>query len=309
MMQSLDAAESREVDVAMPARHDGYSSMEQWRVEEGLEVPPSATPFLRWAGGKRGLAPRIIRYFPDSYGRYVEPFLGSGAVFFKLRPGSATLSDLNPDLMCAYRVVRDSVEELISGLRRLSQDSDSYYIVRADRPHDEVGIAVRFIYLVRVAFNGIWRVNRRGEFNVPYGKRPRRDLVEAEALRLTSRALQGVTLLSGDFAEVLEMCGPGDLIYADPPYTVRHENNGFRKYNEILFSWDDQVRLASALRVALTKGARVVVSNARHPSVRELYSGFREIALDRASCVAASVDARQRVTESLFVAQATTQCS
>lgn len=246
------------------------------------------------------MASRIAAAFPSPT-RYIEPFLGSGAIFFALRPESAALSDLNGDLITAFQVVRDEVDTLIERLGQISQDPESYYLVRCFTPHCEVDRAVRLIYLSRTAFNGIWRVNRRGDFNVPYGKRPRSDLVDAPGLRDASQALKIAKIEACDFEEALKQAGSGDFVYVDPPYTVRHENNGFRKYNEILFSWEDQERLARAVACAVQRGAGVLVSNARHATIRELYPSFREFPLTRSSCIAADGSARIQVTESLFV--------
>lgn len=261
----------------------------------------SVRPFLRWAGGKRELLPQIIPHCPATPDRYLEPFVGSGALFFELNPNRAVLSDVNRELINAYVVVRDSVDEVIDGLNRLQQDSTTYYRIRAQEPRGEVGRAVRFIYLNRTSFNGLWRVNRDGVFNVPFGNRPRPDLVKEARLRAASHVLQRVELVVCDFERTLRRSKLGDFVYVDPPYTVKHEENGFRRYNEALFSWEDQERLARAARMAAARGARVVVSNARHSLIRQLYSDFTEVKVERSSRLAADVEARTTVKESLFL--------
>lgn len=258
-------------------------------------------PFLRWLGGKRLMAHTIVEHFPDACGTYYEPFLGSGAVFFRYAAECATLSDTNDELVNAYRAVRDRVEELIDWLSQQPQSERHYYGMRRACPRDEIERAGRFIYLNRTAFNGVWRVNRRGEFNVPYGHRVVTDLVRADRLRSASLALSQVKLQVGDFADAIDQSAAGDVVYADPPYTVRHNNNGFVRFNEKLFSWQDQVRLAGRVRAAVERGVFVVVSNAAHDDVRELYSNFGEVPLTRLSRLAAAPARRGRVTEALFV--------
>jgi DNA adenine methylase len=258
-------------------------------------------PFLRWPGGKRELAPSILPLCPPSFGTYFEPFVGSGAVFFALGPARANLSDINSELINAFTVVRDRVEDLIFGLEELRQNAKTYYRIRSEAPQTELDRAIRFTYLNRTAFNGIWRVNRDGAFNVPYGHRPRKDLVKAEKLRLASRSLSKVKLNTIGFEAAFKKVREGDLVYVDPPYTVKHENNGFRRYNEALFSWKDQETLASVAVRAAERGAHIIVSNASHPLVRALYRDFREVKLNRSSRLAADISARTTVKESLFV--------
>lgn len=164
-------------------------------------------PFLRWLGGKRFLARAIVEHFPSDCGTYYEPFLGSGAVFFRYGAASATLSDTNDELVNAYRVVRDRIEELIDWLGGQPQSEHHYYRLRSACLREEVERAGRFIYLNRTAFNGVWRVNRRGEFNVPYGHRVVMDLVRADRLRDASVALSQVKLDVGDFAASIDESG------------------------------------------------------------------------------------------------------
>lgn len=258
-------------------------------------------PFLRWPGGKRVLAEEISKFLPASFGRYYEPFAGSAALLFKIQPRSAVLGDLSTELIATYEAVQLDVEAVINWLRKQKQDKSSYYRIRQMRPTSLAGRAGRFIYLNRLAFNGIWRVNREGTFNVPYGYRPRADLVGEEALRNAASILRRVELRRGDFRETLIGIRRGAFVYADPPYTLAHENNGFRKYNERLFSWDDQVRLANYLSGLASRGVHVCVSNARHPQIRKLYPGFREVHLQRHVSIAGSVASRGMASESLFI--------
>jgi DNA adenine methylase len=259
-------------------------------------------PFLKWAGGKRWLTPSDV--FPTSleHGRYFEPFLGSAAMFFALQPRSAVLSDANADLIELYEVVRDqpgTLDEILK-LHQERHSHEHYYSVRRCVPADKVHRAARMLYLNRTCWNGLYRVNLKGEFNVPIGTKTR--VLMKDDFGALSDVLRGVELRCCDFAEVIREVEAGDLIFADPPYTVRHNANGFLKYNEQIFSWEDQVRLRDACLEASTRGAFVVVTNADHESVRELYRGIAKYRpLARKSVLAAHSAHRGDTTEAIFV--------
>jgi DNA adenine methylase len=262
-----------------------------------------AMPFLKWPGGKRSLARAISERFPAQYERYFEPFAGSAALFFSLQPQDATLADVNADLIDVYRAVRDDVEGVISSLSSLRIAKDTYYKIRASRPATARLRAVRFLYLNRTAFNGIYRVNRKGEFNVPFGCKAGTVLCDKVNLRAVSAVLRDVELECADFEAVFRKARAGDVVYADPPYTTMHDRNGFRRYNEAIFSWADQQRLASAAHDAVKRGVSVLVSNAHHEEVMKLYAGFDATTLTRSSCIAGSSLARKPVTEFLLTSK------
>ncbi|WP_082538961.1 Dam family site-specific DNA-(adenine-N6)-methyltransferase [Lysobacter sp. Root494] len=259
------------------------------------------TPLIKWPGGKRALVPKLIEHFPARFNRYYEPFFGGGALFFALQPAKAVLSDINQDLINCYRRVKEQPDDLIKALKRLRNSEEDYYRVRESKPRTELTKAARLLYLTRLSFNGIHRVNLRGEFNVPYGYKTHLDSVDDDLLRCTSDVLQNAKLEHGDFEETTAGAQPGDLVYFDPPYTVAHANNGFVKYNEHIFSWADQIRLAKHARALAAKGCHVFVSNAHHDSIDELYSGTRKIVIERFSVIAASSTHRRKITESLFI--------
>ena len=259
-----------------------------------------ASPFIKWPGGKRLLAPQICGFFPGSYNRYIEPFLGGGAVFFSTSPREAWLSDIDAELVNAYAQVKKNVEAVIETLAELEISKAAYYRMRALRPDIPLARAVRFLYLNRTAFNGIYRVNQQGEFNVPFGCKPGTKLCEPQLLKRASAALSASTLSTGDFESAFSQAKAGDLIYADPPYTTKHDDNGFRRYNRRLFSWEDQIRLASAAEDALARGVSVVVSNAHHQDVKRLYPSFRSATLVRSSCISGRIGSRGSVKEYLF---------
>lgn len=257
-------------------------------------------PFLRWAGGKRWLARTLRPTLPSRFGTYFEPFLGSGAVFFALQPPRAHLSDSNRRLIEAFRVVRDSPVLLASLLSDFSYTKTEYYAVRASKPTSVIDRAAQLVYLNRTCWNGLYRVDRKGTFNVPYGRRGVFGPVDHDRLLQVSAALQGKSLRSEDFESALSSVQSGDLVFLDPPYTVTHGNNGFLLYNERIFSWSDQERLSRTVRAIDHRGAFFVLTNANHESVIGLYEGFDTVPLPRQSILAADPKRRRAVTELLI---------
>ncbi|MBI2472261.1 MAG: Dam family site-specific DNA-(adenine-N6)-methyltransferase [Planctomycetes bacterium] len=261
-----------------------------------------AEPFLKWPGGKRWLVQRHSGLFPSTFRRYIEPFLGGGAVFFHLAPSRAILSDANSELINAYKCLQAHPEIIDRKLRRLHAHHGPrlYYRMRAMKPTSAMGKAIRFIYLNRTCFNGIYRVNHKGEFNVPMGSK---DLVEYPdgLLLAVAERLRAASLKVADFEETIDCASKGDFVFVDPPYTVMHNNNNFIKYNASLFSWTDQVRLSSALRRAASRGALIMLSNADHDSVRTLYCKFGyHHRIDRSSVLAAESAHRCKTSELLI---------
>lgn len=267
------------------------------------EVAYTTAPFLKWPGGKRWFVSNYARFLPKSFKRYVEPFLGAGSVFFHLKPARALLSDINEDLINAYRVINDNWAVLEDLLRQHQKCHGAryYYRIRDTEPVDSLSRAARFIYLNRTCFNGIYRVNLQGKFNVPKGTKDT-VLFETDKFIEIARCLTNVELRATDFECVVDDANKGDFVFADPPYTVRHNINGFLKYNETLFSWSDQERLARALARARNRGATIVGTNANHKSVRELYKAhrFRLSVLSRFSCISASSRDRRQFDELLI---------
>ena len=259
-------------------------------------------PLLKWPGGKRSLLNVLLPLIPTSFNRYFEPFFGGGALFFALQPKKAYLSDKNAELIHAYSQVRNRPEAVIRELRGLRNSERRYYSIRSSVPRSDVARAARLIYLITLAFNGIYRVNLNGEFNVPYGFKTHLKPCDEERIREASKVLKKAVVRVQDFEKALSGAEQGDLVYLDPPYTVAHGNNGFIKYNAKIFSWEDQLRLARVAKELDAKGCTVIVSNADHSSIRKLYSGFATTRLERNSIIAASSDFRSRVTERIFYA-------
>jgi DNA adenine methylase len=262
------------------------------------------TPFLKWPGGKRWVASTIADLIrPRLSGTYYEPFLGGGAVFFELSPLTSVLSDINPDLINTYQMVQTDPEGVIRRVKSYPVSKNQYYSIRDNTYDDPLDQAARFLYLNRTAFGGMYRLNKAGKFNVPYGggERTPAPLWKNNLVSQASVALSNTQLIVRDFEEALSAAGAGDAVYCDPTYTVAHDRNGFIRYNESNFSWNDQKRLAVAAAKAEARGAFVVITNAHHPSLRELYPTARERVLTRASRMSANATKRRKVHEYLLV--------
>jgi len=266
-----------------------------------LSSDTSATPFLKWAGGKRWLVANHSDLIPRNFSRYIEPFLGSGAVFFHLEPKAAILSDLNEDLIAAYVAIRDHWDLVFAQLRvHARKHSENYYYQqRAIIPRTSVRAAARFIYLNRTCWNGLYRVNRSGVFNVPKGTKDS-VLLESDNFKYLAQVLQNAELKVCDFELTVDSAVAGDLVFIDPPYTVKHNLNGFVKYNDKIFSWMDQVRLKDAVQRACERGVSVLITNANHQSIRQLYRGFNMKTLSRASVISGSPIGRGSTEEILI---------
>jgi DNA adenine methylase len=257
-------------------------------------------PFLTWAGGKRWFVQRHPELFPKTFNRHIEPFLGAGSAFFYLKPTKALLGDTNSDLIAAYRGIKENWQSVVRSLKYHSRkhSDEYYYYARGMRPRNLVQRASRMIYLNRTCFNGIYRVNLRGEFNVPRGTKDT-VLLDTDCFENVANLLRSADIRLADFEIVINEAKAGDFIFADPPYTVRHNFNGFIKYNEKLFNWSDQERLAKALYRSKCKGVSILSTNANHPSVRELYQdhGFDVKTTSRFSSISASSEHRKQFDE------------
>lgn len=246
-----------------------------------------ARPFVKWAGGKAKLAPAIVASMPVGIRRYIEPFLGAGAVFFALdaeRPGTrAVLSDANPDLIETYVVLRDEPGALSDALgalqeRYLRADMEgrraTYYELRATAPSDPLGRAARFIFLNKTCYNGLFRVNASGGFNVPHGRYKKPRIHDAALIESASRALQTAEVRLADFGSVCAEAEPGDFVYLDPPYHPLTATANFTGYTRADFGQADQLRLRDAFEDLARRGVAAMLSNSDHEYVRGLYEGM-----------------------------------
>ena len=242
-----------------------------------------AKPFLKWAGGKTALLPELLKAAPKQIETYYEPFLGGGALFFALqaekRFKQAVLSDSNKELINAYTQVRDNLDHLIRALQvhqskyRAAEDrSEYYYTIRGKHLTCDLGGAANLIFLNKTCFNGLYRVNSKGHFNVPHGKYQNPTICDERNLRAVSEALQGVTLKVADFATAPAAAGSGDFAYFDPPYVPVSETAYFTAYTAKYFGAEDQARLASTASKLADQGADVALSNSGHPDVVAMYA-------------------------------------
>ena len=239
-------------------------------------------PFLKWAGGKGQLLPELIARLPEDFAAYHEPHVGSGALFFALASHGALsqvyLSDANPSLIDTYLAVRDHVEDVILALRKHQKkhDRDYYYLVRAIDPSrlPLTGRAARVIYLNKTCYNGLYRENRRGQFNVPFGRYENPKICNAANLRNVSRVLQGVDIACRSYASALDTAQPGDFVYFDPPYQPLSATSSFTAYNRHGFGENDQRCLRDVFGELARRGVRVMLSNSDTRLIRELYADF-----------------------------------
>lgn len=264
---------------------------------------PYIKPFLRWAGGKSWLVKHLDSIIGEQkFNNYHEPFLGGGAVFFYLNhTGTSFLSDLNAELINTYVAIKESPDSVINYLQNYKNTSDDYYEIRNSHPTIASEIAARFIYLNQTSYNGLYRVNAKGEYNVPYGNRAKHFL-EEDKLRAASQKLRSADLGVGDFENVKKNIAQGDLVFLDPPYTVSHNHNGFIKYNKNLFSLDDQYRLRALIDVIKENRAYYILTNAAHKTIFDIFYQKTDkcYELSRASLIGGEKAIRGQIQEYVF---------
>lgn len=275
------------------------------RLAPSLADAPHARPFLKWAGGKSQLLPEILARFPPAFRRYHEPFLGGGAVFFALAPARATLSDINADLVAAYEALRDDVEGVIAELRQHRAEEEHYYRVRAQSSASlgRAAGAARTIFLNRTCYNGLYRVNSKGEFNVPYGRYAHPTICNADNLRLAAIALQNVELRCENALAVGALAARGDLVYFDPPYDPLSTTSSFTSYARGGFGRDEQAALADVFGTLAERGVHVVLSNSDTPLIRDLYARFRIESVYARRAINSRADRRGHVREVIVTAE------
>jgi DNA adenine methylase len=247
--------------------------------EETAKKPISvqAKPILKWAGGKTQMLGDLLPKVPSAYGRYIEPFFGGGAMFFALQPENAIIADSNPELINMYRQIAHHVEDVIECLKKYENTSEMFYAVRDQdwtaMPGEQA--AARTIFLNKTCYNGLYRVNKQGKFNVPYGKYKNPRICDEEGLRSASAALKKAEILCGDYLAILDhKARPGDFVFLDPPYLPISECADFRRYTKEQFYEEDHVALAESVMRLRERGCHVILTNSNHPLVHELYGAF-----------------------------------
>ncbi len=257
-------------------------------------------PFIKWAGGKRQLLPELLRYLPQQFSRYYEPFVGGGALFFELRPKRAVLSDVNERLIRTYRGVKDHVEDVIGLLKGYPHDPDFFYTLRdvdIDRKSD-AEVAAWFIYLNKIGFNGLYRVNRKNRFNVPFGRHNNPTICDEATLRACSGALADTELRVADFEALPQLAEPGDLVYFDPPYVPLSVTSSFTSYTSDGFGPEAQIRLRDLALQLKERGVHVLLSNSSAEFVRDLYRpSFETKEVSATRLVNSNVSRRGAITE------------
>jgi DNA adenine methylase len=262
-----------------------------------------ARPVLKWVGGKGQLLPELVKRVPADFGSYHEPFVGGGALFFELaahgKITTAYLSDINPSLIDVYMALRDCVDEVIKILKRHRHDEDYYYKIRALQP-EKLSLserAARVIYLNKTCYNGLYRENRAGEFNVPFGRYKNPTICDEPNLRSVSCLLQSVSIERRHFSSILEVAQPDDFVYFDPPYHPASSTANFTAYDRNGFGEQDQIQLRDIFSELTQKGVRAMLSNSDTPFIRRLYANFLVSRVYATRAVNSKADSRGKVAE------------
>lgn len=253
----------------------GVWALAEQALKQGIVVP--AKPILKWAGGKTQMLGDLLPKVPSSYGRYIEPFLGGGAMFFALQPEQAVIADSNPELINLYRQVANHVDDVVCQLKKYENTQEMFYAVRGQdwTMLPEAEAAARTIFLNKTCFNGLYRVNKKGRFNVPFGKYKNPKICDEEGLKAASAALKKAEIVCGDYLLVLEhYAQPGDFVFLDPPYLPISEYSDFKRYTKEQFYEEDHVELAKMVKTLHERGCHVILTNSNHPLVHELYAPF-----------------------------------
>lgn len=266
-------------------------------------------PFLKWAGGKRQLLPELLEHMPDVYDRYYEPFIGGGALLFTVKPSKATISDRNAELINCYRVIQHSVDELIHRLQQHRNDKDYFYEVRSwDRQTSFADIspverAARIIFLNKTCYNGLFRVNSKGQFNAPFGRYKNPNIANARVLRNVSTYLNhaDVRIRQEDFAIAVADAGPGDFVYFDPPYDPVSTTASFTGYDRNGFNRTEQQRLKAVFDSLAARGCKVLLSNAYTDFIRDLYQDYRCVRVSATRAINSNATKRGKVDEILVM--------
>ena len=264
-------------------------------------------PFTKWTGGKRQLLGELRSYMPETYGRYFEPFVGGGALFFDLAPEKAVINDFNEELINAYRQIKNNPAELINLLiKHKENNSKDYYLALRSADRDGrisrmtgVERAARILYMLRVDFNGLYRVNSKNQFNVPYGRYKNPKIVDVDLLYQISEYLNenDIEILQTDFAEAVKDAQTGDFVYFDPPYIPLNETSSFTSYTHEGFSYEEQIRLRNTFKELTERGVYAMLSNSSSPLVEELYKDFNIYFVEAQRTNGAKSSSRGKISE------------
>lgn len=269
-----------------------------------MELTTKLKPFTKWTGGKRQLLDVLTVNMPEKYNTYYEPFIGGGALFFEVQPENAIINDLNSDLILSYEVIKENVEELIEYLKEHDQNNSKeyyYHIRSADRDGryeemNDIEKAARLMYMLRVNFNGLYRVNSKGQFNTPYGKYKNPKIVDEELLYAINDYLNSntITMLNTSFETAVEDANEGDFIYLDPPYVPLSASSNFTAYTSEGFGYEEQVLLRDTFVELDNRGCYVMLSNSSADLVYELYSDYEETTIEVSATRMINSNAKKR---------------
>jgi DNA adenine methylase len=263
----------------------------------------SCRPFLKWPGGKRQLLPELRRAMPTAYHRFFEPFIGGGALFFTLHPLHGYISDINPDVVNLYQVVRSHVEDLLASLRHHHNTRQYYYSLRnADRTPEyaswsSVERASRMLYLNRTCYNGLYRMNASGHFNVPFGNYAKPRIADEENLHACSALLRSTEIALASFDGMEGIAQPGDFVYFDPPYTPRSKTSSFTQYYKNDFGQDDQIALKRLCDRLSARGVLFMLSNSHTKVVGDLYQEYHVRTVKASRFINSRADGRGKINE------------
>ena len=266
---------------------------------DGKELS-DAKPFLKWAGGKGRLLGKLNKFFPKNYNRYFEPFIGGGAIFFHLNPEKAIINDLNEELVNLYKIIKDIPEELMEELNKLQNkvsDKDFFLKMRSKKPKKELEKAVRMVFLNRTCYNGMYRVNSKGEFNVPFGDMGNPKLYQKKNILACSHTLKKTTILNGDYKKLNRRIRENDFVYLDPPYVPHSETAHFTSYTSEKFGKEQQLELLTFCEKIDKKGGLFMLSNSYNEYTEELYQKFNINTIKAARSVAAKSESRAEIKE------------
>lgn len=271
-------------------------------VKKSTAVPFKSKPFLKWAGGKTQLLDDLKNKAPNNFNRYIEPFIGGGAMFFAIQPHVAIIADSNPELVNAYQCLADNVDKVIAHLFTFKNTKSYFYEIRelVSAELEKEYAAARMIYLNRTCYNGLFRVNKKGEFNVPYGNYKNIRICQVDILRVASQLLQNVEIVCGDYKTVLlDFAKTGDFIFLDPPYLPISKYADFKRYTKEQFYEEDHRDLAEEVARLQKLGCHVILTNSNHPLVHELYEPYEiEIVNTRRNI---SSKAKTRISKDVIV--------
>jgi len=267
-----------------------------------------AHPFVKWAGGKRQLIPQMEEYLPKNYNKFIEPFVGGGALFFHMKPKMAVLIDINEDLINCYEVIKHNPFELIRSLKKHKNEKEYYYQVRsADREIESfkkwtnVEKASRTIFMNRCCYNGLYRVNSKGEFNTPFGKYKNPKFCNEMNLNAVHESLKNAIIVQGSFEKCLDYAEKEDFVYFDPPYHPLSETANFTSYTKDNFGKDSQIKLRDVFKTLDDRGCKVMLSNSYNEFILDLYNDFKIVVLNAKRAINSNASKRGKIKEILVM--------